>query len=130
MRKILPLPPPPLNRVGFWRSRKKRLEKFNNLNLAALHSREVTLLIHQFECLCRLLSLKVGLIKLPTLQETLPFYRNIRSRIVQAQNDAYSCVWTIDRDMYSRSICVQVIIILITFWYDISLRMFWRAPSG
>ena len=28
--------PPPLNRVGFWRSR-KRLKKFNNLNLAALH---------------------------------------------------------------------------------------------
>ena len=28
-------PPPPLNRVGFWRSR-KRLKKFNNLNLAAL----------------------------------------------------------------------------------------------
>ena len=27
--------PPPLNRVGFWRSR-KRLKKFNNLNLAAL----------------------------------------------------------------------------------------------
>ena len=29
-------PPPPLNRAGFWRSR-KRLKKFNNLNLAALH---------------------------------------------------------------------------------------------
>ena len=28
--------PPPLNGVGFWRSR-KRLKKFNNLNLAALH---------------------------------------------------------------------------------------------
>ena len=27
--------PPPLNHVGFWRSR-KRLKKFNNLNLAAL----------------------------------------------------------------------------------------------
>ena len=33
--KILLLPPPPLNRVGFRRSR-KRLKKFNKLNLAAL----------------------------------------------------------------------------------------------
>ena len=35
-RKILLVPPPPtLNRVDFWRSR-KRLKKFNTLNLAAL----------------------------------------------------------------------------------------------
>ena len=34
--KFLPLPPPPPNRVGFWRPR-KRLKKFNKLNLAALN---------------------------------------------------------------------------------------------
>ena len=33
-----PPPPPPLNRVDFWRSR-KRLKKFNKLNLAALMMR-------------------------------------------------------------------------------------------
>ena len=35
-RKNSATTPPPLNRVGFWRSR-KRLKKFNKLNLAALN---------------------------------------------------------------------------------------------
>ena len=36
-RKNSATTPPPLNRVDFWRSR-KRLKKFNNINLAALYN--------------------------------------------------------------------------------------------